>query len=73
MAGNVSLGSVPRIMSNLATSIIFTLFMLGVTYTAYTMDYVGAAIFFVIIALLSLFILYRKVANELIRERYSTQ
>lgn len=73
MAANVSIGTVGRIVNNSITPIVFTLFMLGVTYGAYSMDYLGAAIFFVAITLLSLVILYRKVANELVRERYSTE
>lgn len=73
MAANVSFGSVGRIVSNSATSIVFTLFMVGVTYTAYSMDYVGAAVFFVVVALVSLAILYRTVSNELVRERYSAE
>lgn len=73
MAANVSIGSVGRIVSNSITPIAFALFMLGVTYGAYSMDYLGAAIFFVVITLLSLVVVYRKISNELVRERFSTE
>lgn len=72
MPVSITLSSVGRIASNSAASIVLTLFMLVCTYIAYSMDYGGAVLFFILITLVSLVILYRKISNELIRLRFSS-
>ena len=71
MPANVGVRGIGRILKNSAAPLAFTLFMLVVSYAAYTMNYGIAALFFLTFAAASGVALYKKASNEWIREKYS--
>lgn len=71
MAANIGALAISRILKNSAMPLMLTLFLLAVSYAAYSMGYGAAALFFFLIAVASGVVLYKKAANEWIREKYT--
>lgn len=59
-----------KILINSVRPVLLTLFMLVLAYTAFTLGYVGAAAFFVIVTLVLGGIVFKKLQNELVRAQF---
>jgi len=71
MLSNVGVRGIGRILMRSVTTLSFTLFMLVISYAAYSMSYVVAALFFFAVTALSALALFKRLTNEWIQEKYA--